>query len=75
MVIRSNPPMKEYVELNGFGISVDTDGSDVEKIVEGLKQVIANYNEYKKNVQGLSDQMMWNSQNGTIREIVEKFLE
>ena len=75
VVVGSNPPMKEYVELNGFGISVDTDGSDVEKIVEGLKQVIANYNEYKKNVQGLSDQMMWNSQNGTIREIVEKFLE
>ena len=75
VVVGSNPPMKEYVELNGFGISVDTDGSDVEKIMEGLKQVIANYNEYKKNVQGLSDQMMWNSQNGTIREIVEKFLE
>ncbi len=74
VVVGCNPSMKEYVTDNEFGISVDTDGSDVQKIIAGLKQLISNYDFYKKNVQTLSDQMMWSSQNETIRKIVEKFL-
>lgn len=74
VVVGCNPSMKEYVTSNEFGISVDTDGTNVEMIIAGLKQLISNYDFYKKNVQNLSDQMMWNSQNDTIRMIIEKFI-
>lgn len=75
VIVGCNPPMKEYVENNGFGICVDTDGSDVSKIIAGLEMLIANYEKYKKNVQNISAQLLWNSQNATIRQIVEKILK
>lgn len=74
VVVGCNPSMKEYVTANELGISVDTDGSDVEKIIAGLKLLISKYDFYKRNVQNISNQMMWSSQNDIIRKIVEKFL-
>lgn len=49
VVVGNNPPMKEFVETNHYGVSVDTDGSDVEKIVEGIKTILDNPYEYKNN--------------------------
>ena len=75
VVVGNNPPMKDFVEANGFGICVDTDGSDVNKIIKGLEDLISNYDKYKSNVMASSGQILWNSQNETIKKIVESFLE
>lgn len=74
VVVGNNPPMKEFVEENHFGISVDTDGSDMFKIVEGMKYVMSNYDSMKKSLSNVSDKLLWNSQESTIRKIVDTFL-
>ena len=72
VVVGNNPPMKEFVETNHYGVSVDTDGSDVEKIVEGIKTILDNPYEYK-NFQ--VNNVMWNNQNSVIDRIVHTFIK
>ena len=73
VIVGNNPPMKDFVMNGGFGVVVDTDGSDVEKIKVGIRLLLENYDTYKSNVTA-NDCGMWNSQDGTIERIVEKFL-
>ena len=62
VVTGSNPPMRAVVEELGVGISVDTDGGDVAKIVEGVNSLLSKYDEYKQQVDILKDEIRWNSQ-------------
>lgn len=75
VVVGCNPTMKEYIEQNKLGVCVDTDGSDVNKIVIGLKQLLSNYDMYKNNVQKFANQIMWDSQNKSIRKIVTAIIK
>lgn len=71
VVVGNNPPMKEFVEKNHYGVSVDTDGSDVDKIVKGIKTILDNPVNYKiLNV----DEVLWNKQNVVINKIVNTFI-
>ena len=40
VVVGSNAPMKELVEKYGFGISIDDDGCDINKIIVGIQYVL-----------------------------------
>jgi len=73
VIVGNNPPMKDYVETGNYGVVVNTDGSDVEEIKKGIQQLLDNYETYKDNVTA-KDCGLWSSQEGTIGEIVEKFL-
>ena len=73
VIVGNNPPMKDFVENGGFGIVVDTDGSDVEKIKAGIKDLLENYNIIQSNVKSKGC-VAWSTQEGTIKEIVEKLL-
>ena len=75
VVVGNNPPMKDFVESGGFGISVDTDGSDVSKIIDGINYVVQNYDSIKANIANNSGYALWDSQEETMRAIMEKFLE
>lgn len=67
VVVGNNPPMKDLVESNHFGVCVDTDGTDTKKIAAGLKYVIDNMNEYRNfNV----NELMWGSQDDTISKFM-----
>ena len=48
-------------------------GNDVEKIKSGIRTMLENYGAYKSNVTS-KDCGLWSSQEGTIGEIMEKFL-
>lgn len=74
VVTGANPPMKEFVEGGGFGISVDTDGSDVQKIVEGINYVLDNYETIKQNIERNSGSALWDSQEPAIKKFTEMFL-
>ena len=74
VIVGNNPPMKDFVENGGYGVVVDTDGSDVEKIRAGISTLLENYATYKSNVTA-KDCGLWSSQEGTIGEIVEKFFK
>lgn len=73
VIVGNNPPMKDFVENGGFGVVVDTDGSDVEKIKAGIKDLLENYNKIQSNVKSKGC-VTWSTQEGTIKEIVEKLL-
>lgn len=73
VIVGNNPPMKDFVENGGFGVVVDTDGSDVEKIKAGIKILLENYDSIKANVKARGC-VTWNSQEETIAEIVKNFL-
>ena len=70
VVVGNNPPMKEIVEKYGFGISIDDDGSNIEKISAGLEEVLHNYELYKNNNNKHKDQLYWDSQDSDIKKII-----
>ena len=74
VVSGANPPMKEFVERGGYGISIDTDGTDVQKIIEGIKYVLENYNAIKQNIEKNSGSVLWESQEPTIKKLTNLFL-
>lgn len=72
VVVGNNPPMKELVDNYGVGVCVDTDGSDQEKIVAGIKDVLENMDSIKTKLAAAESQWLWGSQENTIRKIVDK---
>lgn len=75
VVVGANPPMKEIVEKYGFGVSIDDDGSNVDKIVKGIDDVLHNYSQYKDNIIKNRNHLTWNSQDFVIKEIVDKLMK
>ena len=73
-VVGANPPMKAIVEDLGVGISVDTDGSDVTKMAQGLSSLLSCYNKYKKNIGKLQNEIKWDSQTFILKGSFEKIL-
>lgn len=70
VVVGNNPPMKEIVERNGFGVVIDDDGCNIDKISEGINDVIENYDYYKTNIDKNKHVLIWDSQEEVIRKIV-----
>ena len=69
IIVGNNPPMRDFVEKWGCGVVVDTDGSDVQRIVEGLKDVLQKHNEYKHKAASAAPYILWNSQDETIKTL------
>lgn len=74
VVVGANPPMKAVVEDLGVGISVDTDGSEPQKIIQGLAALLSNYDEYKANLEKIKDEIQWDSQTNLLKETFESIL-
>mgnify|MGYP002624471368 CR=1 FL=1 len=71
VVTGNNPSMKELVERYGFGLSIEDDGEDIEKIKDGITEVIAHYDEFCKNISNNRGRLIWNGQKEEVRCIVE----
>ncbi len=71
VVVGSNPSMKSVVEELGVGISVNTDGSDINIIEEGISSLISKYDIYKDNISKLKDEIKWDSQIPLLKKIFE----
>lgn len=70
VVVGSNPPMRDLVNQYGLGVSINDDGRDVQKIIEGIKSVLDNYDYYKQNIEKNKDKLEWKNQEADIKEIV-----
>ncbi len=75
VIVGNNPTMKEIVEKYGFGISINSDGSDLNEIIDSIKKILLNYSLYKMNVIKNRSILNWESQNDTIKRIIETLLE
>jgi len=74
VITGNNPPMKEFVEGGGFGISVETDGSDISQIENGISRVLSNYDFYKNNTNDKQNSSLWDSQEAIIVNVIDKCL-
>lgn len=72
VVTGNNPSMKELVDKFGFGVSIDDDGGNIEKIVEAMNQILKNYDQYHKNTIANRYNLLWDNQEGVIKGIIEK---
>lgn len=70
-VVGANPPMKAIVDDLGVGISVDTDGSDITKMAQGLSSLLSDYDNYKSNISELKDEISWESQTSVFKTAFE----
>ena len=73
VLVGNNPPLKSFIKENSFGTFVETDGSDVQKIVEGIDYICANYEMFNQ-MRSSFRLSLWDSQDNTIAEIVNSFL-
>ncbi len=62
VVVGSNPPMKTIVEELGVGISVNTDGGNIDLIKNGISELLKNYDTLKSNISKLNNEIKWESQ-------------
>lgn len=74
VVVGNNPSMKDIVEQYGFGVSIDDDGNNVGKIVNGINQVLNQYDEFHRNTKTYREKLLWDNQEDLIKEIVKKLL-
>ena len=74
VVVGSNPPMKELIDKYGFGVAIDSDGSNVQDIKEAIEQLVSNYDTYKQNIAKHKGNLLWTNQEEVIHEIMENFL-
>lgn len=75
VVVGNNPPMRELIERYGFGVSIDDDGSDVEAIIAGIKQLMSQYDDYKANIDKNKQHLLWDSQVDTHKSIIKKIFD
>lgn len=74
VVTGNNPPMKELIDKYGFGVSIDNDGGDIEKIKEGIKFLIKNRNDILLNIEENKKHLNWDSQEKILNSIINKLL-
>lgn len=75
VVVGNNPPMKSLVEKYKFGVSIDTDGGDIDLIKNGIKKVIENYDEYYCNTQKYVEEIKWINQEPLLEKIFCKIFK
>lgn len=75
VVVGNNPTMKELVDKYRFGISINDDGRDVKKIMEGINRILENYDYYQKNVINNKENLLWKKQDTEFKAIIGKLLE
>lgn len=75
VVVGCNPPMKELVEQNGFGVVLSSDGSCVEDITAGINNALQNRGKYLNNISENKDKILWDSQKPVLNTIINTISE
>lgn len=75
VVVGNNPSMKELVEKYGFGVSIEDDGRDIEKISDGIHKVIEGYEEYHNNIMKNRNNLLWDNQEPVFKIIIEMLMK
>ena len=74
VVVGNNPPMKELVEKYAVGVSADTDGSDIAKMISAMEKAIERMDQLKENLTSARNNWLWDTQEESIKRIIEEFL-
>ncbi len=72
VVVGDNPSMKEVVAPYNLGVVLPSDGSIVEDITAGIKEALNKRDLFLASIQEHKKDMLWNSQEGAFRTIIER---
>ncbi len=75
VVVGQNPSLKGTVEEYQLGVVAETDGSDTTAIKKAIIKLLSEYTLYKRNVEACHNEWLWDQQNQTIKQIVDKTFE
>ena len=75
VVVGDNPPMRELVTKYGFGLSIDDDGRDMDKICSALTDIMTNYDKYQANIIKYRHLLFWDTQEPEFTKIIDRLLE
>ena len=75
VVTGNNPPMRELMLKYEFGVCIDDDGKDIEKIKEGISKLLTDYNYYLQKVNKNRYELLWEKQDASFSEIIEKVFD
>lgn len=75
VVVGNNPSMKSIVEDLNVGVSVDTDGSDIALIEDGIKMVLEKHLLFVNNIKHLTNEIKWDSQEPVFKQVIEKIIK
>jgi len=73
VIVGCNEPMKKLVDFNKFGISLESDGSKLEDIVNAIDNLLSNYQYYLTAVTNNTKHLVWSNNN--IKETWYKILK
>lgn len=74
VIVGNNPPMADIVGKYGFGIVLDDDGSDFEKIKTAMGQLFQKYPEYKENILAHRENLCWDAQERLLTESFKNYV-
>lgn len=72
VIVGRNEPMSDVVSKNGFGISLKTEGKDVDEIVEAINLLRLNYKTYLVNIKANKHKIMWAEQEHVLSDIISR---
>lgn len=75
VVVGNNPSMKSIVEDLNVGVSVDTDGSNIALIEDGIKMVLDRHQLFVNNIKQLTNEIKWDSQEPVFKQVIEKIIK
>lgn len=70
VIVGCNPTMKNYIIGNSYGIALDDDGSDIERIQKGIFELLQEYDFYVNNILGSKDMLYWDIYNSFFEDML-----
>ena len=74
VVVGYNPPMKEIIDKYKFGVVADTDGSDINKIITAMDELIARREDIIKYNEKNKERLLWKDQESILFNAMNDFL-
>lgn len=75
VVVGCNPPMKQFVNDFGVGISLSSDGDNISEIIEAIRTIMANYEYYRSNIEKNIKNFVWENQDNILVDALKQKLK
>lgn len=62
VIVGNNPPMKRIVDETGVGVVINTDGSQIDDLINGIVRLEENYLSFKQNAEAIKEKYIWEAQ-------------
>ena len=61
LICGNNEPMRDIIKEHNNGIFIESDGSDLNQIIEAIKILCMNYEYYRKNTEAICKKFIWHN--------------